>query len=270
MSKFASPSAWFAQHPVFRVEDFHAFHAEAGRTRRASASLLRHHVRAGHLIHIRRGLYATVPPGIPAERASIDPYLITTQLTDDAVVAFHAALQFHGYAYSHWSRYDYLTASRDQATSFRGMEFVPSLEPAPLRARADRGGGIEVRPHAGGVVRVTSLERTLVDVLDQPERCGDFEEIWRSLEMIPFFDLDAVSQLAVADRPAISAARVGFFLDQHRAELFVEERHLAPLRACAPRQPRYLDGRRASGRLVKGWNLVIPEAVLERRWEEVL
>jgi len=49
----------------------------------------------------------------------------------------------------------------------------------------------------------------------------------------------------------------------------VEDAHLRRLRAKAPAQPRYLDARRKSGRLVAGWNLVVPEYVLQRRWEEM-
>ncbi len=38
--------------------------------------------------------------------------------------------------------------------------------------------------HAGGIVRVTAFERTLVDVLDAPDLGGGWEEVWRSLEMV--------------------------------------------------------------------------------------
>ncbi len=68
---------------------------------------------------------------------------------------------------------------------------------------------------------------------------------------------------------AITTARVGYFLEQDRSELMVEERHLAPLRAHAPRQPRYFDARRSSGTLVPGWNLIVPDDVLGRTWAEV-
>ena len=68
---------------------------------------------------------------------------------------------------------------------------------------------------------------------------------------------------------ALTTARVGFFLDEHREALFVEEYHLKALREQAPRQPRYLDRKREAGRLVKPWNLVVPERVLNRTWGEV-
>jgi hypothetical protein len=70
---------------------------------------------------------------------------------------------------------------------------------------------------------------------------------------------------------ATSAAKVGFFLEQHREELMVEEEHLEPLKARRPRQPHYMvPNRRKAARLVKEWNLVVPMQIIERSWAEVL
>src|SRR6266496_1105269 len=88
-------------------------------------------------------------------------------------------------------------------------------------------------------------------------------------DRVEFFDLDAVVTYAVKLGSALTVARVGFFLEQHREPLMVEEHHLEALRTHAPRQPTYLDRRRQSGRLVSRWNLVVPERVLSRAWGEV-
>ena len=130
-------------------------------------------------------------------------------------------------------------------------------------------GDVVKKHHAGGVVRVTTLERTLVDVMDRPDLAGGWEEIWRSLGMVEFFDLDAVVYLALALGRAITVARVGLFLDQHSDALMVEPRRLERLREHVPKQPRYLDASREPGRLVRPWNLIVPERILERRWTEV-
>jgi predicted transcriptional regulator of viral defense system len=115
------------------------------------------------------------------------------------------------------------------------------------------------------------LERTLVDVLDRPDLSGSWEEIWRSLEGIEFFDLDQVVEYALLLDNATTIAKVGFYLEQHRESLMVEEGHLNPLRDRRPRQPHYLDSsNRRSGKLVANWNLVVPVAVFERTWGEVL
>jgi predicted transcriptional regulator of viral defense system len=118
-------------------------------------------------------------------------------------------------------------------------------------------------------VRVTSLERTLVELLDRPDLGGGWEEIWRSLESVEFFDLDRVVEYALALRNATTAAKVGFYLETHRKALMVTDDHLKRLREHKPKEPHYLDrATRQSGRLAGAWNLVVPVEVLDRSWEE--
>lgn len=259
---------FFETHPVFRHEEFLAAHTSGGRSPLTSNNLLARHLSSGRLLRVRRGLYAAVPRGVDPGQATVDPYLVASHLTEDAVVAYHAALQFMGKSYSVWRRFHYLTHKRAKAFSFRDLEFVPVQTPQTVRSLKEWGGGVSEVAHAGGRVRVTTMERTMVDVLDRPDKCGSWEEIWRSLEMVEFFDLDVVIAYASALGSSLTVARVGFFLDQHREALMVEDRHLDMLQAHAPRQPRYLDGTRKSGKLMTRWNLVVPEYVLQRRWEE--
>ena len=262
-------ASFFASHPVFTHEEFVAARGARGaRNSRTADSLLARHAAAGRLLHVRRGLYAAVPAGAKPDAFRADPFLLATKLAPDASVAYHAALQFRGKAYSVWHRFAVLTRSHLRPLSFQGSEFAGVRLPHALGGLPDMGGGIVTEAHAGGFVRVTTFERTLVDVLDAPDLGGGWEEVWRSLEMVEFFDLAAVVDQALT-RSALTVARVGFFLEQHREPLFVEESHLKALREHAPRQPSYLDRKREAGRLVKPWNLVVPERVLGRTWSEV-
>ena len=267
-NNFHSSLAFFARNPIFTHEEFLAARAPGERSKHTSNALLSWHLAKGRLSRVRRGLYASVPVSAPPKGWVPDPYLVTTKLRPDAVVAYHSALSFHGKAYSLWSRHQYLTADRPRPFTFRGQEFVGVQVPLAIRHLSDFGGGVKVLPHAGGEVRVTTLERCMVDLLHAPQHGGGWEEIWRSLEMVEFLDLDVVGEYALLMGSALTAARVGFFLEQHRAEWMVEEKHLDLLRRHAPKQPQYLDARRASGTLVSPWNLIVPADVLERRWEE--
>jgi len=264
------PLNFFDQHPVFTHDEFATAHSGRGRrSTQTTNNILAHHVAGGRLLRVHRGLYATVPPGIDPRSFTPDPYLVATKSADDAVVAYHAALQFHGKAYSVWSRFTYLTQHRLRPFEFRSAEFAAVLPRAALRALRRPAGGVLEQRHAGGLVRVTTLERTLVDVLDAPEQGGGWEEIWRSLESVEFFDLDAVIEYALKLGSALTVARVGFYLEQHREQLMVEDRHLKALAARAPAQPRYFDRARGHGKFVRPWNLVVPEQVLSRSWAEV-
>jgi predicted transcriptional regulator of viral defense system len=141
--------------------------------------------------------------------------------------------------------------------------------PRKLTAKGEQLFGVKEMDRAGTTVRVTTLERTLVDLLDRPDLGGGWEEIWRSLETVEFFDLDVVAQYSLLLENATTIAKVGFFLEQHKERLMVDESHLERLRARRPREPHYLARGQRGGRLVAGWNLVVPAKVLERSWAEV-
>ena len=260
---------FFEIRPVFTHREFVSAHTATGRSKHTSNTLLRKHVAGGRLLRVRRGIYAVVPRGVDSKRAVVDPYQVATKLADGSTVAYHAALQFHGKAYSVSRRVHYLARQRSRPFSFRGIEYAAVRVAPSLRTRRDLGGGILEQPHAGGMVRVTTLERTLVDLLDSPEKGGGWEELWRSLEMVEFFDLDAVIEYTRKLGSAIAAARVGFFLEQHCKSLMVEEDHLARLRKLAPGEPRYFDPKRRPGKYLPEWNLIVPDSILRRRWEEV-
>lgn len=269
-SKSVASAEFFDGTPVFTRAEFEAARTEtARRSPRTTDSLLRRYVADGRLLRVRAGLYAVVPRGAAAAAAPVDPYLVATKLAPDATLAYHAALQFWGKAYSVWQRFHFVTETSTRALRFRGLEFVPVTVPLPLRQLPTSERYVTEQRHAGGTVRLSTLERTLVDVLDVPSNAGGWEEVWRSLEMVEFFDLDAVASYAVKLGSALTAARVGFFLEQHREALMVEDKHLEPLRRLRPRQPRYLDARRKPGKLIAAWNLIVPDDVLGRTWAEV-
>ncbi len=269
--KHVKPVDYFATHPMFRFEDFASAHREGdARKPTASKAVLQQHVRAGHLLHVRRGLYAVVPRGASAESLQLDAFLLASRLAPDAVIAYHGALQLHGRAHSLSRRVTYLTCTRPKPFEFRGTEFVPVPVPPTLRRLPDLGGGFVEVSRNGLPVRVTTLERTLVDVLDTPRHGGGWEEIWRSLESVEFFNVDAVTDYALKLGSAVTVAKVGFFLEQHREELMLEESHLKRLQEHVPSQPMYLErGKRESGKLLTRWNLVVPERVVNRTWAEV-
>lgn len=256
---------FFRTHPVFT-------HEEYARSRRSASprtvdSLLLKHVASGRIARVRRGLYVT--PSIGTGAATVDPFLVASRAAPDAAISHHAALQFHGCAYSMWNQVTFLTRHAARRFRFGPVDYVPVRPPEAVVKVPDMGGGIEYVKSGGGEVRVCTCERALVDVFHVPDLGGGWEEIFRSLAMIEFVNLDALIEYALTLESALTAARVGYFLSVHRERWFVEDAHLARLAAHAPKQARYFDASRNPGRLVRPWNLIIDDRVRSQRWEEV-
>jgi predicted transcriptional regulator of viral defense system len=263
---------FFRKHPVFTGKELSDHLSSLGEVGgRAQEALLAYHRKAGRVIPVRRGLYAVIPPGADPDSYLVDPFLVAAKLTPDAVLSHHTALEFHGKAYSVHTHFTYSASRPLRPLTFRGHVFRGTRFRQALLRLGKELFGVSTSERAGQKLKVTSLERTLVDVLDRPDLSGSWEEIWRSLESVEFFDLDKVVEYALLLGNATTGAKVGFFLDQHRQTLMVEDHHLNLLHDMRPRQPHYLNrSKRKSGRFVSEWNLVIPREVLERSWGEVL
>ena len=262
---------FFRQRPVFTGDELAAHLARIGSHGvRTQEKVLGYHTKTGRLRRIRQGMYAVIPPGANGDAYPVDPYLVAAKMTPDAVLSHHTALEFHGRAYSVWQHFIYSAERPAYTLTFRDQVFRGVKFPRALVRSGAEYHGVLTTERFGMPLRVASLERTLVDVLDRPDLAGGWEEVWRSLEAVEFFDLDEVVEYTLLLENATTIAKVGFFLDRNREPLMVEEHHLKALRACRPRQPHYLDrSRRGGGKLVAEWNLVVPAEVLTRSWADV-
>ena len=262
---------FFRRHPVFSGAELAAHLSAGGHVgARTQESLVAYHTRTGRLVRVRRGLFAVIPPEADGDTYPVDPYLIASRLTPDSVLSYHTALELHGRAYSVWQRLTYLASRPVEPLTFRFHVYRGARFPEALVRVGKEHFGVSKMERAGMFLRVTSLERTLVDVLDRPSRSGGWEEIWRSLESVEFFDIDKIVEYVRLLGNATTASKVGFYLDQHRESLMVEESHLAALRSQRPKQPHYVDRRTGGdGSLITEWNLVVPTELVERSWAEV-
>ena len=263
---------FFARNPIFRVEELTAYlNAKGSKNPSTRNALLAHHLDSGRILRIRRGLYATIPPGVPVDDYSIDPYLLAGRITDDAILGYHTSLEAHGRAYSIFRRFTYLTKKNlGRSFQFQGATYQGVSQPKALRRTGKEELYVEVKDRAGLDIRVTNLERCVVDVLDRPNLSGSWEEIWWSLESIEFLNLDmVVDYLTVLDN-ATTTAKVGFFMEQHRDTFMVSEEYLTRIKELCPKSPHYMDRYfQEEGQLLSDWNLIVPTDILQRAWEEI-
>lgn len=263
------PLDFFAERVVFTRDEF--ARALAGRRKASGRTVDSHlgrYLRAGRISRVKRGVFFTVRPGEAVASAPVDFLLVASRLAPDAVLAYHTALEAHGYAQSVFERLFFLTQHKVKTVTFRGRAFVQVAPPQALqRKRLSNTLTVEFE-RRGLAYRVTSVERTAVDVLDRPDLAGGLEEVWRSLAAIPLLDLRAVVDYVRVRNLATLAAKVGLFLERYKDHFSVPARVLEELQSLRPRAPHYLD-RSTRGKLVPSWNLIVPEVLLEGESEAV-
>jgi predicted transcriptional regulator of viral defense system len=277
------PQTFLTQHPVFTTEEMDAFLVArlASKTdpigkmsiEAERKSLLSYYRKAGQVLPVRRGLYATVAAHRTPDEQPVDSFLIASRLTPDAVVAYHGALSLHGLAHS--LREEIVVLSEQpfvRPLHFRGVAYraVPPPRDIPLTL------GIETWDRQGLAVRVTGLERTIVDCLDRPQLSGGWEEVWHPLEGLDaYLNTDLLLDYTLKLRTATTAAKVGYFLSQHQERLRIPAMVLETLKAHRPKRAHYILRDRTCGlvagrsRFVPEWNLMVPSETGEGAYKDI-
>ena len=164
---------FLASDPVFTSSELAEFLAGRGVAHpvREARRLGEGWVRAGRVV-VRPGLFVVVGEGRDPERFQPMPDLVATKMAPDAVVSHHSALVFWGISYSMWFDAVYSATEPQAPSAFRAMCYRGVRFPQRLIDSGDQHFGVVTRTYADGVVRVTGMERTLVDVLADPDYGG--------------------------------------------------------------------------------------------------
>lgn len=237
---------------------------EQGITESNCYMTLYNYCKKGKLTHIRKKLYVV---NLSPYQAPINPFLVAGKATDDAVLAYHTALESHGVAYTDFNEHTYLTAHRTNDFTFQDQRYRAIYRPLD---RDTEDPWVETITLLGIAIRRTNLERTIVDILDRPNISGGWEEVMRSLDRITSFNASRAVDYAISRNRASLAAKLGYFFDQRpdylRVDLKITERLLLHI----PKRP-YCVGRQASvgqGTYTKKWQIIVPDYLHKRQWEE--
>jgi len=261
---------FFYEHLIFRHEEFVNWKLQLGPIKTTSINmLLQYYVKSGRIYPLRRKLYAVIPPNQTAETLIVDPYLIAAKTTPDAVLGYHTALELLGTAYSSFSKFTYLTEQKSKPFEYQDQLFQPVMQPIILQKNQNTLLGIVNIDRQGLVIKITSASRTFVDVLDRVELCGGWEEVCRSIANFAVLNVGEVIQYCLLRENACLAAKVGYFLSIRQGAFAIDEEQLQPLIKRVPGIPQYASKRgQEKFQLVKKWNILLPETVINQSWEE--
>lgn len=261
---------FFYDHPVFRYEEFALFKSEHGAIKAISVNTaLTYYVKSGRIKPIRRKLYAVVPPNQSIASVSVDPYLVAGKATQDAVIAYHSALELLGAAYSSFGQLTYITQQKSKPFEFDGHWYQSVALPKALQQKQVTDIYVDTFNRQGVDIRVTNPARTFVDVLDRVELCGGWEEVFRSISSLAVLNIDQVIDYCLMLNNSRLNAKVGYFLSQRQDAFAVTEQQLSPLLAGKPKVAQYIPGAATEQfQLVKPWNIYLPLSVINQSWEE--
>lgn len=211
----------------------------------------------GVLIRSRRGLYFVARGG---EREALlkDPIgTMQTLLGKDVVFGYGTALYLHGLSrYGRLSEY-YVLSPRDVKPKSIGDVLVRFIE-SPLNSTL----GIIQQRSGRSTIRVTDLERTLIDCIHRFKYAQGWENVVHALHRVERINSRRLIEYTKSCGLPLLVARVGVALEYFREPWKVRPEDIDSLLSYAPRHPVKFE-RGLNGALNKKWNIYLPEHHLD-------
>lgn len=214
--------------------------------------------RRGQIGAVRKGLYFVIPPGADAVTFRPDPYLVAAKSEPAGVLAYHAALELHGVAYSAF--HELAVATERWRRGFQVGDVRIRFAVAPTTF------GVETLSREGVPVRVTDRERTLVDGCDRPAYAGGLEELLRSVEGFPSLDHKRILDYVRRYGRKSLAAKAGWVLSRYEDRWGFPQDVRRSLQRLRPRGAVIFESAPRK-RLDGEWGVLVP-ATLESRVTE--
>src|SRR5216684_1515612 len=163
--------------------------------------------RQGRVRQLANGVYAGALAGAPLNR-----YLVPAALRDDAVVALHSALEWHGVANQVFQTVYYFSTRPRKDVTFDNVTYHRVAPPRALNNEQRKLLHVTLGPDH---VLLTDRERSFVDCLLYLDYSGGVEELDKSLGMFPSFNFNAALEYLKLLRKPWLYSRLGFLLDNH-------------------------------------------------------
>lgn len=234
-----------AKYPVFTIDDVKKL---TGNEKTAYTQLNRL-MKRDWVRKVRKNIYSVVNPTtgqIVATR-----YQIACAITDTAYISHHSAFEYYGLANQVF--YEVYVSSE---TKFNHFEY--DLVTYKYVASRMSEGILEARNTTG--VRITDMERTVVDSIRDFNKIGGFEELLNCLEGIQYLDENKLKRYLDIYNTQGLYQRVGYLLDHYRKEIQLSKEFIEYCKSKIGKSTRYLVSETKGNSFYNSeWKLMVPE-----------
>jgi len=217
----------------------------------AAKEILRRYKKQGYISQVRRDLY--VVTDLATKVAVASKFEIACHITPSSLLSYHAALEYHGLA--HQVFYELYVSSEEKFEIFdyEGISYTYHA------AVSDAG---VVCPVTDSFVRVTDVERTVIDCINRIDLSGGLEELVQCFAIITCInEKKLIDYLSVFEKQFLYQ-KAGFILSYFQKEMKLSDTFFDLCKSKIGKSTRYLTHTEECDRYFKAWKLCAPQNIL--------
>ena len=197
------------------------------RSEKAADWQIKTYLKKGYIERVRRNLYVVI--SMETEQPIANRFQIASQATQDACISHHSAFEYYGYANQVFYEVYFSTCKNVRPFTYDGLQYTPLSNPS----------AIEILDLNNGV-KVTSLERTVIDSIFDMDKIAGLEEILRCLELIPSLNEEKLLDVLEGYSKKQLYQKVGYILEFYKKDLSLSKDFFLKCISCSSSSKTYL------------------------------
>lgn len=212
-----------------------------------AASIIQAYLKKGYIERVRHDLYAVI--SLETKQPILSRYQIGGHIFPDACISHHSAFEYYGYANQVFYEVYVTTKSRFKDFTYNGISY---------HRIAPRIDGYMVQADD---LRITSVERTVVDSIHDLERVGGLEETLRCLLLVPSLDWKMLLDILEQYHSGFLYQKCGYILEQFNTSITLPQAFFIECRKHISNSKRYLVKGQTGAVWHDKWKLYAPDSI---------
>lgn len=238
-----------AKLPVFTINEVELL---AGNLKTAY-SLLGRLMKKDLIRKVRKNIYSAVNPvtgQIVATR-----YQIACAITDTAYISHHSTFEYYGLANQVYN--ELYVSSKSKFNTFEYDHITYKYIASRMQ-----DGVVEAKNTTG--VRITDLERTVIDSVSDYNKIAGFEELLNCLEGIHYLDESKLLEYLAINNTQGLYQKVGYLLQYYQKEMQISDDFINYCKGKIGKSRRYLLNEFNQKNIYNNeWKLMVPEGLFD-------
>ena len=215
--------------------------------------LIQTYLKKGYIIRIKQNMYAATE--LVGGNVIANHFEIGSMINDNAYISHHSALEFHGYANQVYYEVTVSSRSKFKEFSFDGISY--SVYSPKIT------DGVIV-PLSSPLIRVTDIERTVIDCIYDITRSGGIEEVLECFNLIPYLDEEKLLHYLAEYNQIYLYQKTGYILEAFKGKMALSDNFFNKCeRNINNRKKNFTDGYYGKQVYHSKWKLYAPENPLE-------
>jgi len=214
-----------------------------------AGTLLKRYLKKGYVMQVKRNLYVAV--NLADRQPVVSKYNIAGRITRSAYVSHHAAFEYYGCVNQVSYQVEVSSETPFTTFSFDGLTYMY------IASRIK--DGVITRPDG---IRITDMERTVLDGIHDAEKVAGLEELLRCIELIPSIREDKLLTYLVEYGKQVLYQKTGYILRHFKSTFNLSEAFFNECANNIGRSTRYLTGSRGET-YNNEWRLMVPANLIK-------